>query len=73
MELIARSPEAEYDWKVRVESVPCIMRPCMGRAGAMTVSTRSMRRSASRPRSDSARLIDRPRSAAVARGSGRRS
>jgi len=45
----------------------------IGRAGAITSSTRSIRRSASSPRSDRARLMDRPRSMEPIRGSERRS
>ena len=73
IELIARSPEPLYDWNSGSPSTGWIMRPRIGSASAITSSSRPMRRSASRPRSDSARLIERPRSTVPVRGAGRRS
>ena len=65
--------ERENTHQVARSKLVRIIRPRIGRASAMTGPSRSMRRSASRPRSEIARLIDRPRSGVLARGSGRRS
>ncbi|GAA3420386.1 hypothetical protein GCM10018952_63310 [Streptosporangium vulgare] len=73
MELIARCPPALYGWKPSVPSGACIIRPGIGSAAFSTVSSRPILRSASIPRSEIARLIERPRSGAASRGSGLRS
>ena len=66
-------PDAEYAWKSSSPAIGWIIRPFIGSASAMTWSTRPIRRNASSPRSEIARLIDRPRSTCATRGSGRRS
>src|SRR4051794_24399089 len=73
IELIARVPSALYGWYAVFPRTGCTVRPRIGRARASTSCRSPSWVIAARPRDDRARLMERPRSAPVTRGSGRRS